>query len=247
MSDQKITVKVPEGSKSFEIVHRQGQAEQILNPKPPVKINLTGVIGVPFEFLKKRYKEPDQINEKRCHVIFSRSQLLICLVINENDEYNRGEITGRLETHPVFDKFAINTPKGWEPEELGMFLKMHKVYFPDKAENMDLVTKLLSFEADVDSKLKQEKQQSGGTTDNYSKVVKSNVPGKFKIKIPLFKGRPAEEFEVEIWAEVNGRTVTLKLFSPEAVSALEEIRDEIIDEQINAIRDLTPDIAIIEQ
>jgi len=247
MSDQKITVNVPEGHGTVEIIHREGQATQVLNPKAPVKIGLTGVISAPYEFLQKRISEPDQINQKRCHVIYSRDKLEIQLVMSENDEYIRGVVIGKLEVHPTFKKFGINADQKWAPEELGQFLKMHRVFFPVQSENMDLVTKLKSFEANIESKLKQEKNQNGSETDNYSKVVNSNLPGAFKIKIPLFKGMKAEELEVEIYASVNGRTVSLQLVSPGAVQALEDIRDEIIDSEISQISTIAPDIAIIEQ
>jgi hypothetical protein len=247
MSDQKITVKVPEGQGVVEIIHREGQAAQVLNPRAPVKIALIGVIGAPYEFLIKRFSEGDQINQKRCHVVYSRDKLEIILVISEHDEYNRGTITGKLEVHPTFKKFGINSDFKWTTEELGQFLKMHRVFFPIQAENMDLVYKLKSFEAKIETDLKQEKKENGNETDLYAKTVNSNLPGAFKIKIPLFKGRPAEELEIEIYASVNGRTVSLQLFSPGAVQALEDIRDEIIDEQIKLISDLAPGIAIIEQ
>ncbi|MGV8135876.1 MAG: hypothetical protein AB2L20_11735 [Mangrovibacterium sp.] len=247
MTEPKIVVNVPEGQGKVEFIHREGPAEAILNPKPPVKIGITGVIGAPYEFLQKRISEPDQINQKRCHVIYSRDKLEIQLVMSENDEYVRGVVIGKLEVHPTFRKFSINTEERWSPEELGQFLKMHRVFFPSQSENMDLVTKLKSFEANIESKLKQEKNQNGSETDNYSKVVNSNLPGAFKVKIPLFKGMPAEELEVEIYASINGRNVTLQLVSPGAVQALEDIRDEIIDKQISLIQDIAPDIAIIEQ
>lgn len=248
MSEPKFVVKVPEGQGTVEIIHREGQAPQVLNPKAPVKINLAGVIGAPFEFLQKRISEPEQIDQKRCHVIYSRDKLEIQLVMmSENDEYIRGVVIGKLEVHPTFKKFGINSDQKWAPEELGQFLKMHRVFFPVQSENMDLVTKLKSFEANIESKLKQEKNQNGSETDNYSKVVNSNLPGAFKIKIPLFKGMKAEELEVEIYASVNGRTVSLQLVSPGAVQALEDIRDEIIDSEISQISTIAPDIAIIEQ
>jgi len=247
MSEQKIVLNVPQGQEVVEIIHREGNAARLLDPRPPVTVNLEGVIGVPYEFLSKRISEADQVNQKRCHVVFSRNKLEITLVTNESDEYERGEITGKLEIHPTFLKFGINSDRKWDPEELGQFLKMHRVFFPNQTENMDLVTKLKSFEAKIDSQLKQEKNQNGSETDNYSKVVNSNLPGAFKIKIPLFKGMKAEELEVEIYASVNGRTVTLQLISPGAVQALEDIRDEIIDDQISKIIELAPDIAIIEQ
>ncbi len=248
MSQEKITVNMPEGSGNvLEIIHREGSAVKNLDPKPPVKIDLKGTIDAPYEFLLHRSSEPDQINQKRCHIVYSRDNLRLTLVMNENDDYLRGTVTGQIEVHPKFKEFGINSGYQWEPKELGQFLKMNRVFFPSQKENMDLVANLKNFKATIESKMRQETQQNGSETDDYSKVVNSNLPGAFKIKIPLFKGMDAVEIEVEIYASIDGRTVSLQLISPGAVQALEEIRDEIIDDQIARIQEITPDIVIIEQ
>lgn len=82
---------------------------------------------------------------------------------------------------------------------------------------------------------------------NYSQVVNSNLPASFNLIVPIFKGRPAEEIEVEIIADVDGRNIRLSLCSPGAEVIVEEERNKAIDEQLLLIRKLAPDIAIIEQ
>ena len=57
----------------------------------------------------------------------------------------------------------------------------------------------------------------------------------------------AETLEVETFAQVNGREVSFILLSPAANQTMEDIRDKVIDEQIDRIRCLCTDIAIIEQ
>jgi hypothetical protein len=212
----------------------------------PVKIALIGVIGAPVEFLTKRLGT-DQINEKLCHVIVDREELTIILVTNEPDPYLSGSVTGKLELHPKFKQFGINSGKGWDANDLGQFCKMNRAFFLDKSENMDLVTKLKNFEAKVNTVIEKQKSETGDFKDNYSGVVTSNLPGAFKLKMPLFKGRPAEEIEIEFAASVSGRTVSLQLYSPGANHAVEELRDKVIDEQVGKIRDMAPDIAIIEK
>ena len=69
----------------------------------------------------------------------------------------------------------------------------------------------------------------------------------FNLIVPIFKGRPAEEIEVEIIADVDGRNIRLSLCSPGAEVIVEEERNKAIDEQLLLIRKLAPDIAIIEQ
>ena len=147
--NKKVVVNLPEGTTQAEIIVREGEAPAVLDPKAPVKIDLSGVIGAPVEFLEKRLSEADQINPKRCHVLVDREKVCITLVTNENDEYTTGRVVGRLSQHPKFSEFGINAGKGWEPNELGQFFKMNRAFFPDKTANMKLVTELKHCEATV--------------------------------------------------------------------------------------------------
>ena len=245
--DKKVVVNLPEGASTAEVTIREGSAPQVLDPKPPVKINLQGVIGTPVEFLTQRSKESDQFNEKRAHVIVERENVEITLVFNENDEYTRGKVSGKLSYHPKFVEFGINAAKGWIPNKLGEFFKMNRAFFPDREKNMELVSKLKNFDATVSSKIEKERSENGSFKDNYGAVVQSNLPEAFTVKIPIFKGTPAELLEVEIYANVDGRDVTLSLVSPSALQILEEQRDKVIDEQVRLIRQLCPGIVIIEK
>ena len=125
-------------------------------------------------------------------MIVNKEKLSILLVINENDGYLKGNILGKLEQHPKFIEFGINSGKDWDPSQLGQFFKMNRFYFADQSENMSLVSILKNFEAKIDSTIEKQKLEEGSFKDNYSAVVTSNLPGTFKLKIPLFKGGEAE-------------------------------------------------------
>jgi len=247
MEKEKFNIHLAPGMEKAEIIIRELKEENDLKVKAPVRVSLIGTIGSPLEFLRKRLDQPTQIDQKRCHVFVSRQKLRIVLITNEHNEYERGSIVGILSQHPKFIEFGINSDKTWEPIQLGQFFKMNRYFFADRQENLELVTALKNFEAIVNSSIEKQKEESGSFKDNYSGAVTSNLPGKFKLKMPLFKGGEAEMIEVEFYASVNGRTVTLQLYSPEANQALEDIRDKIINEQIEAISLLAPDIAIIEE
>lgn len=247
LENKKVVVNLPEGATQAEITIREGAAEKLLDPKAPVRIDLKGVIGAPVEFLTRRRSEAEQINPKRCHVIVSRENVSITLITNENDAYTSGSIVGQLTPHPKFTEFGINRATFWEPNALGQFFKMNRAFFPDKAANMRLVTALKNFEASVDSKIEKQKSEKGDFKDNYSGVVMSNLPEAFALRIPIFKGTEAEDIEVEFYASVDGREVRLQLISPGACQLLEELRDKVINDEIAAIRELSPEIAIIEQ
>lgn len=245
METEKLQINLPEGS--AEVIIREGAAVKVLDPKAPIKVDLSGIIGAPFEFLSKRISEGNQINQKRCHILIDREEVLIILVTSEDDEYNRGKVSGELEIHPKFKEFGINQPKGWEPKQLGDFFRMNKTFFPDKQENMKLVTDLKNFKAKVNANMEKSKQDNGSMNVSYSQVVDSNLPGSFKASLPVFKGMKNYDLEIEVIADVNGMDVTLHLICPAAVQLLEELRNQVIDEQITKFRELAPDIAIIEK
>lgn len=245
METEKLQINLPEGA--TEIIIREGAAVKVLDPKAPIKVDLSGIIGAPFEFLSKRISEGNQINQKRCHILINREKVLIILVTSEDDEYNRGKVSGELEIHPKFKEFGINQPKGWEPKQLGDFFRMNKAFFPDKQENMKLVADLKNFKAKVNANMEKGKQDNGSMNVSYSQVVDSNLPGSFKASLPVFKGMENFDLEIEVLADVNGMDVTLHLICPAAVQLLEELRNKVIDEQIAKFRELAPEIAIIEQ
>ena len=82
--------------------------------------------------------------------------------------------------------------------------------------------------------------------DNFVQMVNSNLPESFIIVLPIFKGMTAETIEVETFAQVSGREVAFTLLSPGAQATLEDLRDKVIDCEVAKIREIAPDIAVIE-
>ena len=245
MENEKLQIVLGEGVTKAEVVIREGQAVKELEPKAPVKTKLSGVIGVPVEYLTKRVKT-GQFTQERSHLIVNREEIKLSLVINEENEYERGQVDGTLEFHPKFTEFGINTNKVWTPTELGMFFKMNRAFFPDKKTNMQLVTDLMNFTATVNNTLERSVKENGNQADVFVQTVNSNLPEKFTLTIPIFKGMKAETLEVETFAKINGREVAFILLSPGANQTLEEIRDKAIDEQLTQVREIAPGIAIVE-
>lgn len=112
---------------------------------------------------------------------------------------------------------------------------------------MQLVTTFLNFKASVNAQVERDVKMNGSRTDNYGQVVNSNMPESFTLVIPIFKGKPAEKLEIETFANIDGRDVEIVLLSPGAEYTLETIRDAVIDEQLDKIREIAPDIVIIEE
>lgn len=247
MKNEKLELNFAEGISKAEIVIREVEKVNELDVKAPLKLNIKGVISSVAEFLSKRKDQEDQINEKRCHILVNREKISIELIYNENDEYQTGSIKGTLEEHPKYKEFGINSGKVWTPTELGMFFKMNRSFFPDKSENMKLVSELMNFTAKVNNSIEKSARENGDRTDHFAQTVNSNLPASFTLTIPIFKGTQAESLEVETFAQVNGREIAFVLLSPAANQTMEDIRDKVIDEQLQKISDNCPNIAVIEQ
>lgn len=244
MSENKLNVIVPKdyNGAPIEVVLREGEAPVALDPKEPERVVISGTIDTPFRWLEKRI---ELINQKASNIIVNRDVMGIALTVDETNYY-QSDIRGELKTSKEMMEFGINTEKKWEPIKLSKFLKMHRAFFTDKSQNMMLVSTLKNFKAKVNQDIERSKEENGSKVDNYSQVVDSNLPKSFKLNIPLFKGFACEEIEVEIYADVDGRDVSLSLVSAGANEAIEEYKNKVIDEQLDAIRQIAPDIVIIE-
>lgn len=244
MSENKLNVVVPRdyNGTPIEVVLREGKAPVALDPKEPMPVNITGTIDSPLRWLEKRVGLMDQ---KQANITVDRDNMKISLVDKETDFYNNG-VCGILQLSKEMKEFGINTDKVWEPNKLSLFIKMHRAFFTDKSQNMQLVSTLKNFKAKVNQDIERSKEENGSKVDNYSQVVDSNLPKSFKLFIPLFKGFPCEEIEVEIYADVDGRDVSLSLVSAGANEAIEDYKNRVIDEQLDAVREVAPEIVIIE-
>ena len=247
MEDNKrINIFVPEDTKKSEILIREVGSANELPVKEPIRLEVAGVIGAPVEFLRHRYAVTGQIDREHSHVIVDRDHNTITLITNEDDERRRQKITGKIALSKQYEEFGINTGKSWNPNDLGQFFKMNRIYFPDREKNMQLVTLLKSFEADIQTKVERERKENGSFKDNYAGVVTANIPPCFDLAIPIYKGSAPEIVEVEFYATVNGRDVFLSLYSPGAVAAVEDVRNNLIDDQIKIIREEFPELPVIE-
>ncbi len=241
----RVNITLAENNPTAEVMLRYGEAPALLEPKEPIKLQLVGTLNSPTEFLAKRLKT-GQIDVDRSHIKVDREEARICLTVNENDAYNVGTVTGAIEFNPKFNEFGINRNVKWTPIELGMFLKLNRPLFKDKAENMKLVTELMNFTATINNKVERSVKENGSNTDNFAQVVNSNLPNSFKVYMPLIKGGKKEEIEVETMATIDGREVSFVLISPGAVEAIESVIETAIDRELDEIRKIAPGLVIIE-
>ena len=124
---------------------------------------------------------------------------------------------------------------------------MNRAYFSNRDENMKLVSVFKNFKAKVNTDYERDRKENGSYTDNYSQIVDSNMPDRFSVVLPVFKGTEAQSIEVETYATIDGHDVTVQLVSPGAQEVVDRTLDAIIDGQIAAIREIAPEIPFIEK
>ncbi|WP_262247005.1 hypothetical protein [Parapedobacter soli] len=226
-------------TKSCELIIREGNALPVLEP---IKVRIAGTLDSPFRFLQKRI---DEIDQKKAHITVSREELELHLYFNEDNAYDQGHIVGMITPHPTFKKFGINSGRYITTYEMAELIKMNRSAFENRQEAMKLVSALKNFKAKVEKDMEKANDDRGNRKVLLQQTVESNVPESFKVVMPIFKGMPKETFEVEVY--FNPDDLTCTLVSPEANDTLEEIRDSAIDQVLDNIRQIAPDIVIIEK
>lgn len=242
-----INIENYTGEKPIEVIHRIGtaaKAAESLPTKEPEKISTVGVITTPLDWLNKRV---DTIDQKKANIKVDREKMSITLTINEDDFYNKNTFVGKVEYSEIFEKFGINDgEKGWVPAKLGQFLRLNRGVFESKEDCMVLVSKLKNFTADAKTEIQKQRDPSGSMAEVYRSQVDSNLPKSFVVNVSILKGIAKTPIEVEFDHYLKDNDVFLQLVSPGANEITEDYRDRCIDEVLDGIRKIAPDIAIME-
>ena len=242
-----VNIENYSGEKPIVIEYREGSAAKPVQPletKAPEKTDIEGVISTPFDWLEKRISE---VNQKTANVVVDREDMSITLTVNEDDFYKKGTIKGSVEMSELFDKFGINNgEKGWIPGKLGQFLRLNRGVFEDKEKCMLMVSKLKNFTATAKNEIQKQSDPSGSMAEVYRSQVESNLPKSFTVNIAIFKGTAKTPIEVEFDHYLRDGDVVLQLVSPGANELMEDYRDKCLDDVLNKIREIAPEIAILE-
>lgn len=251
MEDQKemyaVNIGTYEGKDPIEIVVRKGEAApqpEPLETKAPVSIDVEGVISTPLDWLEKRVETIDQL---KANIKVDREKMKITLTVDERDAYLKSTIVGTVAFTETYERFGINDSQaGWIPAKLGQFLRLNRGVFEDRQECMMLVSQLKNFTAKAKAEIQKQRDPSGSTADVYRQEVESNLPKSFTVNLAIFKGTAKEAIEVEFDHYLKDGEVFLQLVSPGANELTESYRDQCIDDVLDKIREVAPDIAILE-
>ncbi len=221
-----------------EITVLEGKALELFNPE---KLNIFGILDTPLRFLEKRVSE---IEQKKCNIIVDRDKMSITLTVDDKNHFS-DTISGKMELHPDFVKLGINSGKYRTAFEMAEFIKMNKAFFANRHEAADLVVQLRKFKAKVDKQVEAEfNPNKGDKKAIIQQAVDTNIPPTFKVNVPIFKGTTKKVLELETY--FNPDDLTCTLICAEVNEIAQDHKDTEIDKVLDAIRQIAPDIVIIE-
>ena len=205
--------------------------------------DIVGAINTPYEYLVKRHELESVINKDQTHIKFSYEDSKIILVLNEYDHYSP-EITGKMIKTDVLKNLHINDGTGWSCFDLAAFFRLNRTIFQDKNVCMELVTQLNNFVA----KVKKDTEMKTDNKANYDlvkrQVVETNLPESFVLHLAVFKGLAKKMIEVEV--DISPQSLDCVLISPDLADFIEGIVEETINKELESIKELCPDLPVIE-
>lgn len=237
MENEKLNITLPDGT--TEIIIREGEAAPVREKKP---LAIVGVINTPARFLKNRYEFLEG-KTRACHVLVNSDKGMITLIVEENEELH-DSIMGVISESDAIKNFGINNGDYVEPESLAEFLRMRKHYFVDQTEYANTFTALRSFSAKVNQEIATIKDDHGNYDLKKKQAVEHNVPKSFTISVPLFKGFPKRDIQVEIL--VNS-SLKVTMYSADLIQLTDELREAYVMDTVEKIENIAPDIVILYQ
>lgn len=233
MKDLNITVE--NGVKTVEL--RSGKANDIPQPR---EIEIKGQIDTPLRYLQNPCP---RFEVEKSSITISREQLIITLKVGQ-DIRPTDTYTGQLEESQDLKDFGINSGKSYTTFELAEKIKMNRLLFKTKDEAMRLVAELRNFKAKVDKDIELADDGRGNNTIKRIQAVESNIPESFTMEMQVFKGMPKTSFNVEV--SIDAQDMSCTLISPDLADHIRDVSDGIIDEQVDEIKKLFPNIRIFE-
>lgn len=259
------------GEKPIEIIYREDEPAKHFEPRPaklPEAVEISGTISTVQEYLSKR---KELLNINNCRLVVDRDKAKIKFIINEHNsrpplaEYKeivldakdlginyapKSTVEGHIEYTEAYSKLHVNDDTWWNPVKLSKFLRLNRAIFgeKDKQDGMVLVSTLKNVKANISSEYEKNKElhRQISKTEFFSQQVSHNLPEKFAVEIAIFKGAPKERYEIEIDADIIDGEIQVQLLSPAINENVENACDTLIDAELNKIKELCPNLVIVE-
>lgn len=227
MEDKKFNVHLPEGTTKLEILEGQFRHEEITKQKVAISGTITAP-GLYVEHLRKK----DKLNLFEPVVTVDMDNLSIKYDGDPRDSYG-DKVSGKLVVDSFLETIGINTEKRYTLEQLKVFAKRNRYYFPDSTQHMNFVNSLSDFKLKLQREIESKNDDRGNKTSvNNTSILDNQLPFFFDLNLPIFKGCPAVRFTVDVCLDVQGNGVVFWLDSTGLKEAFDKQKEEIMKEEI---------------
>lgn len=217
-----------------EIIIRKGEA---LKLQPPRKVELSGSIKAPVEYITKRKADhlPNTV-----HVIYDKEAGTIELVADELNHYAR-LIKGTLSLNPKLKPFKIN--EGGETaifkdlKSVVKLIRFNKWIFADETRYQELIDALQKFEVKVQAEIKNIDNGRGNIEKGVKQTVQVNADLTFTASAAIFLGSEVSKFKVEIVTEIRTGAIDYWFESVELEQLMIGQREVAMNEQLELLKE----------
>jgi hypothetical protein len=227
-----------------EIILREGKANDVHIPGAIEVAEFT--IDAVTEYLSKKGVDSEAIPDS--YIWYStdvdNSEPFIQLQYSVRRE-KPDVVHGKLSIHPDLKKFGINGGGRFTTHELANFIRLHRHFFESKDTAMALVKELQNFKARVDKEIEKAADNRGNMALQVKQTVISNVPLDFTLYLPIFKGMDKVSVKCEI--DIDAADLACSLVSPDLKEMIDVQSEAIIKKELDAIRELHPDLKIFRK
>lgn len=226
------------------IIHKKG-----IDEKPLSGYEFNGTIDAPRRYIDKHTQESlpaeSVIVYPDSFLIINREEKSVTFYANKSDAYRSIKIAGKLELDPEFVQWGFNGGSQWNHKQLAEFIKMNRSCFEDKNVAMKAFTDLKDIEVKIDAEVQKMDDNRANVRTLAAQRVTSSLPEFLVFNVRIFKGQEKQVFKAELY--INNSTYDVSLISPDAKDYIDNLRDQVIDSEKEAIKILTPQLTIIEQ
>ena len=205
---------------------------------------IEGIISAPSQYVLKLKDVINTLNAENHSTVITASYngFTIKLFVEKNNP-DAQIVIGRLEPSPESVVLGINNGVYITTLEMGQKLKMNRIIFESITEAVELIGKMLNFDATVSKVVASSTDNRANTKQLQEQAVTTNLPNAFHIAIPIFKGHAKEVIEVEIYIEPSSLKCTL--VSPQFNEMISGSTIGIIDSELAELAEMLPEVPII--
>lgn len=118
-------------------------------------------------------------------------------------------------------------------------LKMNRIYFADRDENMAIVSSLEKLRVRVTQEIENGNDFKGNKKHLFEQNVQHEIRLQFTLVVPLYKGQEKKSFLVDVNFDITDGNTVFWLESVDLKELMETERIRIIDSQISKMGGLT--------